>query len=268
MDRVAFGRTGLTVPRLGLGTVKLGRNRDVKYPGAFELPDDATVARLLGTALDEGVVLWDTAPAYGASEERLGPFVAAHRDRLVLCTKAGEDFGPSGSTHDFTREAVTASVHRSLRRLRTDVIDVVLLHSDGRDERALVGGEAREALDRLVHAGDVRATGLSAKTSEGIDAAAGELDVVMAPLSSGDRRHEDALRRAHACGCGVLAIKVLGQGHAVGDDGARQVEAALRAVLSSGVVHCAVVGTRSPDHLREAARAIRRTEHENGADAR
>lgn len=268
MDRVAFGRTGLTVPRLGLGTVKLGRNRDVKYPESFELPDDATVERLLAAALDEGVVFWDTAPAYGTSEERLGPFVKTHRDRLVICTKAGEEFGPAGSTHDFSRDAITASVHRSLRRLRTDVIDVVLLHSAGHDESALVGGEARESLEALVEVGDVRAIGLSAKTSEGIDAAARGLDVVMAAFSVDDRRHEAALRRAHAQGVGVLAIKVLGQGHAVRSAAEDPVESALRSVLSTGAVHCAVVGTRSPEHLRHAARAAGRVLDPDGDDAR
>lgn len=261
MDRRELGRTGLSVPALGLGTVKIGRNRDVKYPRGFELPDDASVQRLLETALAEDVVLWDTAPAYGIAEERLGPFVARHRDRLVLCTKAGEEYGPEGSHHDFGRRALTASVHRSLQRLRTDAVDVLLLHSDGRDLEILDHSDALETIERLREAGDVRFGGISAKTAAGIERGGARLDVVMAPFGPAHRELEEALRQAHAAGAGVLAIKVLGQGHAV-ETAARTsqdpVEAALRTVLGAGFVDCAVIGTRSAEHLRQAAGAARR----------
>ena len=68
----ALGNTGIEVSALGLGTVKLGRNEGVKYPSGFELPDDASVSRLLQLAADAGINLLDTAPAYGSSEERIG----------------------------------------------------------------------------------------------------------------------------------------------------------------------------------------------------
>ena len=80
----SLGQTGLIVSRIGLGTTKLGRNTDVKYPKAFALPSDKQVRELLDTALTSGVNLIDTAPAYGASEARLAAFVGSQRDRLVL----------------------------------------------------------------------------------------------------------------------------------------------------------------------------------------
>jgi aryl-alcohol dehydrogenase-like predicted oxidoreductase len=261
VDRRELGRTGLSVPPLGLGTVKIGRNRDVKYPQGFELPDDASVERLLEAALAEGVVLWDTAPAYGVAEERLGPFVARHRDRLVLCTKAGEEYGPEGSHHDFGRQALTESVHRSLRRLRTDVVDVLLLHSHGRDLEILDHSDALETIERLREAGDVRFGGISAKTAAGIERGGACLDVVMAPFGPAHRDLGEALRQVHAAGTGVLAIKVLGQGHALETDtvpAEDPIEVALRTVLGAGFVDCAVIGTRSADHLRQAAGAARR----------
>jgi len=261
VDRRELGRTGLTVPALGLGTVKIGRNRDVKYPQGFDLPDDAAVERLLETAVEEGVVLWDTAPAYGAAEERLGPFVARHRERLVLCTKAGEEYDGEGSRHAFDRASLTASVHRSLRRLRTDAIDVLLLHSDGRDLEILDDSDALDTIARLRDAGDVRFAGISAKTALGIERGGACLDVVMAPFGPDHPELGDMLRKVHGGGTGVLAIKTLGQGHAVDrgtGDTADPVEAALESVLRPGFVDCAVVGTRSAAHLRHAAAAVRR----------
>lgn len=255
MDGRLLGRTGLTVPAVGLGTVKIGRNRDVKYPRAFDLPDDDAVAALLETALEEGVVLWDTAPAYGRSEERLGPFVARHRDRIVLCSKAGEEYGAEGSSHDFSAEAIVSSAQRSLRRLRTDRIDVLLLHSDGRDREILDDSDALEGLHRLKAAGDVRSIGISAKTAAGVDRACADLDVVMAPIHRGADDLLEALRRAEGAGLGVLGIKVFGQGHDV--DGDDAVRSALAFALVEARAHVAVIGTTDPEHLREAARAAR-----------
>lgn len=261
MDRRELGRTGLSVPALGLGTVKIGRNHDVKYPEEFDLPDDEAVERLLETAVEEGVVLWDTAPAYGAAEERLGPFAARHRERLILCTKAGEEYGREGSRHVFDRASLMASVHRSLRRLRTDAVDVLLLHSDGRDLEILDHSDALEAIARLREAGDARFAGISAKTAAGIERAGECLDVVMAPFGPDHPELGNALRHVHDGGTGVLAIKTLGQGHAVdrgGSGAVDPVEVALEAVLSPGFVDCAVVGTRNAAHLRHAAAAVRR----------
>jgi aryl-alcohol dehydrogenase-like predicted oxidoreductase len=133
MQRRRLGSTAITVSLLGLGTVKLGRDTGVRYPRPFRIPDDAAAGRLLARARDLGIDLIDTAPAYGASEERLGRLLAGQRDAWVIVTKVGEEFENGRSRHDFTPEHVRFSVERSLRRLATDRLDVVLIHSDGDD---------------------------------------------------------------------------------------------------------------------------------------
>lgn len=257
MARSTLGSTGLTAFPLGLGTVKLGRNRDVKYPGHFELPDDAQVERLLAAALEAGVQLIDTAPAYGRSEERLGSFVREHRDRIVLCSKAGETWDGDGSHFDFRASALERSVERSLQRLRTDHLDLLLLHSDGRDEEILDETDALEGLRRIRESGKARAVGLSAKTAAGVRRAAADLDAVMAPFGPAHPALRGELARARAAGCATLAIKVFGQGHAVGTGGDDPVHSALELVLGSGAVDVAVVGTLDPSHIAEAARIAR-----------
>lgn len=257
MAQRALGTTGLTAFPLGLGTVKLGRNRDVKYPEGFELPDDARVQALLAAALEEGVNFLDTAPAYGSSEERLGSFVRAHRERVVLCSKAGETWDAAGSRYDFSAAALEASVQRSLHRLQTDHLDLLLLHSDGRDEEILLETDALEGLHRIKAAGMARAVGLSAKSTAGVRLAATELDAVMAPFGPAHREFEDELRAAREGGCATIAIKVLGQGHAVVDGSSDPVQDALELVFDSGAVDIAVIGTLDPAHLRDAARKAR-----------
>lgn len=260
----SLGLAGFDVPSLGLGTVKIGRNAAVRYPEPFDLPDDADVDALLGRALREGVTLLDTAPAYGTAEERIGRFVAAHRDDLIVCTKAGEWFDGT-STFDFSKEGLVRSVEGSLRRLRTGHLDIVLLHSDGNDLDILDSSGAIPALDLLRETGKARAVGISAKTSEGIRRAVElDLDLVMAPYSVFDRSHEGALRAAHAAGVGVLAIKLLGQGHLGGESSAGPAEA-IGEVAELPFVDCMIVGTLSQVHLASAAEACRRARTQKSA---
>ena len=258
MAKRELGSTGLKAFPLGLGTVKLGRNRDVKYPSGFELPDVAEVERLLSEALELGIEFFDTAPAYGSSEERLGSFVAAHRDEIVLCSKAGEDWGELGSSHDFSADGLVRSVEASLRRLRTDHLDLLLLHSDGRDAQILEEGDALEGLRKIRESGKARAVGASVKTREGIRIATRELDAVMAPFGVAHPELGRDLADARAAGCATIAIKVLGQGHAV-EDGRDPVQVALDHVLQAEGIDLAVIGTINPLHLRDAVERARKS---------
>jgi aryl-alcohol dehydrogenase-like predicted oxidoreductase len=241
----SLGQTGLIVSRIGLGTTKLGRNTDVKYPHAFALPSDKQVNELLETALRSGVNLIDTAPAYGASEARLGSFVRSHRDRLVLCTKCGEQYRNGSSLYDFSAGAITASVEASLRHLNVDHVDILLLHSDGRDIEILTESDVLEALGRLKQSGKTRAIGISAKTPDGIREACRTLDVIMAPFSQKDPSLAEALRQAHQAGLGVLAIKGLSSGHL-------EARPAVEFVLRHEFIDALILGTTDPGHLCEA----------------
>ncbi|HEU6454768.1 MAG TPA: aldo/keto reductase, partial [Roseateles sp.] len=94
-----LGSTGLTVSPLGLGTVKLGRDQGVKYPNGFQIPDDDAARMLLRQARELGINLIDTAPAYGRSEERLGPLLRGQRQDWVIVSKVGEEFADGLSRH-------------------------------------------------------------------------------------------------------------------------------------------------------------------------
>lgn len=240
-----LGRTGLFVSPIGLGTTKLGRNTDVKYPERFALPSDEALRDLLDTSMALGINLIDTAPAYGESERRLGAFVAANRGRIVLCTKCGEQYRDGVSTYDFSARAIVASAEESLRRLQTDHVDILLLHSNGRDLEILTETDALDGLDRLKKSGKARAVGISAKTEAGISRACETLDVVMAPFSERDISLTEALKRAHEKGLGVLAIKGLYSGHL-------EAASAIGFVLKQPFIDSLILGTINPAHLKEA----------------
>ena len=153
-----LGDSGLEVSVVGLGCNNFGRRVDL----------DGTRA-VVDAALAEGVSFFDTADIYGrgASEELLGQVLDGRREQVVLATKFGMDMGdgkgPRGAP-DYIRQAVAAS----LRRLRTDVIDVYWYHQpDGQTPIS----DTLEALDELVRAGTVRAIGASNFSADQLDEA-------------------------------------------------------------------------------------------------
>ncbi|MFN4312495.1 MAG: aldo/keto reductase [Ferrovibrio sp.] len=250
MEMRPLGATGIMVSLLGLGTVKIGRNEGVKYPQGFDLPDDASVIRLLQEARALGVTLIDTAPAYGCSEERLGRLLPGPRDGWVVASKAGEWFEDGQSRFDFSASAIIASVEASLRRLRTDYLDVVLLHSDGLDEAGDRFLPAAEALDGLKRRGLIRASGFSGKTPAGSRRMLDCVDVMMLTYNPGYTADMPVIAEAAAAGKGVLIKKALASGHAA--DPAQ----ALRAAAAIAGVSSIVVGTLSPANLRANATAL------------
>jgi aryl-alcohol dehydrogenase-like predicted oxidoreductase len=152
------GDSPIQVPVVGLGCNNFGRRIDL-----------AATRAVVDTALEEGVTFFDTADIYGRgqSEEFLGEVLAGRRDDVILATKFGMDMGdgrgPRGS-----REYIRSAVEASLRRLRTDVIDLYWYH---RPDGQTPIGETLETLDELVRAGTVRAIGASNFSAAQLDEA-------------------------------------------------------------------------------------------------
>jgi Predicted oxidoreductases (related to aryl-alcohol dehydrogenases) len=208
MELRPLGSTGIEVSPLGLGTVKIGRNQQVKYPRGFELPDDAQVERLLWLAQELGINLVDTAPAYGTSQERLGRLLPGPRDHWVIVSKVGEIFENGRSRFDFGHAHTLASVEQSLRELRTDYLDCVLVHSDGDDLRILREEGVVDALELLKEKGLIRSHGISSKTVEGGLEAVRRLDVVMATANLEYDEERPVFEAAAAAGKGVGSSRV------------------------------------------------------------
>ena len=238
-----LGATGIDVSPLGLGTVKIGRNQQVKYPRGFDIPDDAHVRELLALAWDLGINFVDTAPAYGSSEQRLGRLLPRANDWVIM-TKVGEIFENGQSRFDFSAEHTRRSVEDSLRLLKRDRLDVVLVHSDGNDMAIIDHGAALETLADMKQQGLVRAFGMSTKTVEGGCWVVENTDVVMATYNLETDAELSVIERAHALNKGVVVKKGLQSGHA------DSVADAFRHVLTQAGVSSMIVGTINPDHLR------------------
>ena len=142
--------------RIGLGCMPMSF-------GYLDPASDDTPDTVIGRALDLGVTMFDTADVYGpfTNEDLVGRALEGRRDEAMIATKVGLVVGPSGGyplSRDARPERILEQVHRSLRRLRTDTIDLYYLHRV--DDRVPLE-ESWGAMSSLVDAGHVRALGLS-----------------------------------------------------------------------------------------------------------
>jgi aryl-alcohol dehydrogenase-like predicted oxidoreductase len=149
MEYRAVGRSGLRASAIGIGCIPFGSVVDVP-----------TASRIVDVALDRGINYFDTSNSYGLgrSEECLGQALAGRREQVVIATKFGQRVGPGPHEAGASRLAIVQACEASLRRLRTDHIDIYQLHWP---DRSTPIEETLRALDDLVRAGKVRYIGAS-----------------------------------------------------------------------------------------------------------
>jgi len=247
-QRKEIANTGVSVSPLGLGTVKFGRNTSVNYPEKFQIPDDQQIHNLLAQAWELGINLLDTAPAYGNSEQRLGELLKQQAQEWIIATKVGETFNPAtGESHyNFTPEFITTSIHQSLKNLQRDVLDIVLVHSDGNDKIIIENG-ALETLAELKQQGLIRAIGMSTKTVEGGLLALQHSDLAMVMHNLEYQQEQAVLDQAALDNKGIFIKKALASGHLTTDS----VQENFNLIYSNKAVSSVIIGTINPKHLAD-----------------
>ncbi len=289
-----LGRTGYAATRLGFGAMELGGI-------AGKLPE-SQVERLLHGVLDSGINLIDTSPDYQASEELIGRHLAGRRGEYFLASKCGclVDRAPTMRDgkleHDFSRKNVRAGVEQSLRRLKTDHLDLVQVHSS--PSRAVLEQHGTvEEMQALKREGKVRFLGMSSVLPDLRDhIAMGVFDVFQIPYSALQPEHEDVIREAARAGAGTIIRGGVARGapdidpsrkESVGfwqsfvkskrdlwqaaklDElaaGMGKTEFLLRFVLAHDDLHTTIVGTSKPEHL--AANVVSASKGPVSADVR
>jgi aryl-alcohol dehydrogenase-like predicted oxidoreductase len=270
MERRRLGRTDIVASVLGFGGSEIG----------YQRVSGRTVARLLGSALDAGLNVIDTAECYDDSEALVGRAIGARRRECYLFTKCGHPRGWGGG--DWRPAALLASIERSLRRLATDYLDLIQLHSCSL--AALERGDAIAALERARERGWTRYIGYSGDGEAARYAVAcGRFDTLQTSVSIADQEALDlTLPAARERQMGVIAKRPLANvawRHArkpaeayyqtywsrlraldyeflkSAPDAA--VATALRFTLSVPGVHTAIVGTTKPERWQQNAALLR-----------
>ena len=193
MEQTILGKTELSVSRLGYGAAPIG----------FLDIGQGQIEKILSLLLDHGVNLVATAACYKGSEESLGQALAGRRDDYILVSKCGHPSGLDGEA--FSPQVIAASVDRSLQRLRTDHLDVCLLHSC--DQDVLEKGDALAALAEARDAGQVRFIGYSGDNQAAAYAAGlDDVDVIETSVNLCDQANlESVLPICRQRDLGVIA---------------------------------------------------------------
>ena len=271
LPRRTLGRTGLNVTTLGYGAMELR--------GAPSGPAvvDAAAEKVLNAVLDAGINFIDTSIDYGQSEDLIGRFIAHRRREYFLASKCGCVPGaPMGAEHVHTADNIKAGVEQSLRRMKTDYLDLVQFH------RSLTRQEFEEhgALDAalaLKKAGKVRFLGVSGTLPNLVEQIEmGVFDAFQIPYSALQREHEEIISRAGAAEAGIIIRGGVARG-APSDwqrtyymlpgsslrerwekarlddllDGLSPLEFTLRFTLSNHDLDTTIVGTRDVGHLSD-----------------
>ncbi len=209
MERIAIGTSGLETSRIGLGTWAIG---GWLWGGTDEADSIATIR----SAVDRGVTLIDTAPVYGfgLSEELVGKAIAdgGLRDRVEIATKVGLNWRDDKPFRDCRPDPLRRELEDSLRRLRTDVIDLYQVHWPDPEEPF---EETARILEEMRQEGKIRAIGVSNYDPDQMEAfrGAAKLDAVQPPYNIFEREIEDdVLPYAERIGLPVLCYGALCRG--------------------------------------------------------
>jgi hypothetical protein len=270
MEKRRLGKTDMDVSVLGFGGSEIG----------YERASAEIVAELLNRALDAGLNVIDTAECYYNSEELIGQAVGNRRNEFYLFTKCGHPHGMESGAN-WSKASILENVERSLRRLKTDRLDLLQLHSCS--EAELRKGEVIDALQTARDKGHARYIGYSGDShSAHFAVESGAFDVLQTSINIADQEAIDlTVPLASKKEMGVIAKRPIANaawktGHRPIDsyhheywerlrklnynflqrDSNKSISIALRFTLSVPGVHTAIVGTKKPERWRENAQLL------------
>jgi aryl-alcohol dehydrogenase-like predicted oxidoreductase len=271
LPKRTLGRTNLEVTTLGYGAMEL-RGAPAGPPVS-----DQQAEQVLNAVLDAGINFIDTSIDYGRSEELIGRFIAHRRSEYFLASKCGCVPGAGmGAAHVHTADNVHAGVEQSLRRMKTDHLDLVQFHRSLTRHEFEEQGALQAAL-ALKREGKVRFIGVSGTLPNLLEQIEmGVFDAFQIPYSALQRDHETAIARASAGGAGIIIRGGVARG-APADwqrnyymlpgstmrerwekahldellNGLSRLEFTLRYTLSNPDMDTTIVGTRDASHLAD-----------------
>ena len=275
MQKRQLGKTGLSVTALGFGAMEI---RGPRVWGGRPVTEDQA-KRNLNDVLDAGINFIDTSYDYGRSEEFIGKFISHRRQEYYVATKCGCSFVDKGdhdeTPHVWTRENLLHNIETSLRRMKTDYVDIWQLHNP--DVGQVENGDLLKVMEEVKASGKARWIGISSTLPHITTYIAwGAFATFQIPYSALERAHEDAITAAAKSGAGVIirggvargAPEEAGLGNqdrwAVWDKakldelrapGESRTAFLLRFTLSHPGMHTTIVGTLTPEHFQDNVRA-------------
>ena len=275
LEKRTLGRTGMDVTVLGYGAMELRgqpRGREISEEDA---------GKLLNAVLDLGINFIDTSIDYGVSEERVGRHIARRRGEYFLASKCGclvgwepEPGQDRGGPHVYTKENIRAGVEQSLRRLKTDCLDLLQVHMTP-SRQTLEEHGVVETMRELQAEGKILFLGMSGTIPNLADhIAMGAFDAFQIPYSAAQREHENLVGEAADAGAGTIIRGGAARGVPGGaeraaqrnpellsawekaglddllEEGQSRMEFVIRFTQTHPGMHTNIAGTMNLDHLR------------------
>ena len=254
LETTEFGNTGVQVTRLGYGAMEFR-----------EGPEDEADS-LLNLILDSGINFIDTSIDYGDSEKLIGKFISHRRSEFFLASKCGCPVDGDGD-HIFTRDNIITGINQSLKRMKTDYLDLVQLHSSP-SKSVIEENDVIQTLLEIKKEGKVRFIG----TSSVLPALSDHINMnvfnaFQIPYSALNREHETCITNAFESGAGTIIRGGVSKGEFGGnkewenfskanlddllDEGESRTSFLLRFTLSHPELNTTIVGTKNPEHFKE-----------------
>jgi len=261
LETMQFGNTGIQVTRLGYGALEI-----------IHIPEDE-VNSLLNLVLDSGINFIDTGMSYGKSEELIGKYISHRRSEFFLASKCGCVIGLERN-HIFTRDNIVAGINQSLKRMKTDHLDLVQLHSSPSKD-VIEKDDVIQTLLDIKKEGKVRFIGSSSTLPSLADHVnMGVFDAFQIPYSALNREHEKWISNALKSGAGTIIRGGVSRGEDESstnildfkgewenyrkanldellDEGESRTAFILRFTLSHPHLNTTIVGTKNPKHFKE-----------------
>jgi len=261
LETTQFGNTGMQVTRLGYGAMEIGN-----------IPEDE-VSNLLNLVLDSGINFIDTSIDYGMSEELIGKYISHRRSEFFLASKCG-CYGKTAEGHVFNRDNIIAGVNQSLKRMKTDYLDLVQLHSSPSKD-VIDKDDVIQTLLDIKNEGKIRFIGSSSTLPSLSDhVEMGVFDAFQIPYSGLNRDHEKWITSALNSGAGTIIRGGVSKGLSgpasnilnfkgewenykkanldeLLDEGESRTAFILRFTLSHPGLNTTIVGTKNTDHFKE-----------------
>jgi len=277
MIKKVLGRTGLEVTQLGYGSMGIRGPRT----WGIRVVSEQEAESFLNGVLDAGINFIDTSPDYGISEQRIGQYISSRRSEFYLATKCGCAYTQHEDhleiDHVWKKEVIERNIETSLRRLRTDYVDILQFH--GGDAETLQREGLIDVLVSLREQGLIRWIGMSSSLPR-LPALIelGVFDTFQIPYSCLAPEHDEWITRAADPGAGIIIRGGIAQGGpdaeiqrpALNDgwEGAKRdevltgemsrAELILRYTLAHPHCDTTIIGTCNPHHFSENQRALQK----------
>ena len=276
LPTAVLGRTKLNVTRLGFGAMEI---RGSRIWGGRPVTDQQAQS-ILNAVLDAGINFIDTANDYGRSEELIGKFISHRRNEFILATKCGckvvrRDENTDDTPHIWTRENLFRGLNESLRRMKTDYVDIMQLHNPPED--ACEKNDLVAVLQEMRQQGKVRFTSISTTLPHlPTYIKWGVFDTFQIPYSALERDHEEWITKSAEAGIGIIIRGGVARGEPgmglgsvdrwkkfeeahmdeLQEPGETRTSFLLRYTFTHPHADTIIVGTLYPEHLQENIAAV------------